>query len=62
MYILNINRAIKKISVNEIRDFIFENYHKRMGFSKENSYYSMKLLKKKKRFLVACKQINRKNI
>ena len=61
MYILNINRAIKKISVNEIRDFIFENYHKRMGFSKENSYYSMKLLKKK-RFLVACKQINRKNI
>ena len=26
----------------EIRDFIFENYYKRVGFSKENIYYSMK--------------------
>ena len=58
-YILNIARAIKKISVNKIRDFIFENYHKRIGFSKENSYYSMKRFKK--RFIVACKQIIRKN-
>ena len=33
--------------VNERRDFIFENYYKRFGFSKENSYYSMKRLKKK---------------
>ena len=56
MYILNIKRAIKKIYVNEIRDFIFENYHKRMGFSKENSYYSMKLLKKKK--ISCCLQTN----
>ena len=45
--------------VNEIRDFTFENYYKRIGFSKENSYYSMKHLKK--RFVVACKQITRKN-
>ena len=59
MNILNISRAIKKMSVNEIRDFIFENYYKRIEFSKENSYYSMKRLKK--RFIVACKQINRKN-
>ena len=59
MYILNIARAIKKMSVNEIRGFIFENYYKRIGFSNENSYYSMKRLKK--RFIVACKQINRKN-
>ena len=57
MYILNINRAIKKISVNEIRDFIFENYHKRMGFSKENIYYSMKLLKKKKDFLLLANKL-----
>ena len=61
MYILNIPRTIKKMSVNEIREFIFENYYKRIRFSKENSYYSMKRLKKKKRFIVACKQINRKN-
>ena len=32
---------------------------KRIGFSKENSYYSMEHLKKK--IIVACKQINRKN-
>ena len=35
-------RAIKKMSVNEIRDFFFENYYKRIGFSKENGYYSIK--------------------
>ena len=32
------------MSVNEIKDFVFESY---IGFSKENSYYSMKRLKKK---------------
>ena len=46
MYILNIARATKKISVNEIRDFIVENYYKRIGIFKENSYHSMKRLKK----------------
>ena len=35
MYILNLVRAIKKMSANEIRDFIFENYYKQFGFSKE---------------------------
>ena len=44
MYNLNIVRAIKKIYVNEIRDCIFENYYKQIGFSKENSYCSMKHL------------------
>ena len=47
MYILNIVRATKKVSLNEIRDFIFEKYYKRIGFSKESSYYSMKRLQKK---------------
>ena len=47
MYIINIACAIKKMSVNEIRNFIFENYYRRSGFSKENSYYSMKHQKKK---------------
>ena len=41
MYILNIARTIRKMLVNEIRDFIFKNYYKRIEFSKENSYYSM---------------------
>ena len=58
MYILNIVSATKGMSVNEFRDFIFENYYKRIGFAKERSYYSMKPLKK--RFVAACNQINRK--
>ena len=35
------------MTVNGIRDFIFENYYKQIRFSKENSYYSMKHQKKK---------------
>ena len=57
MYILNIAKALKKRSVNEIKDFIFENYYKRIGFSKESSYYSMKRLKKKDLWLLANKLI-----
>ena len=41
MYTLNIAKAIKKISVNNIRDFIFENYNKQIGFSNEDRYYSL---------------------
>ena len=51
MYILNIARAIKKVSVNGIRYLIFENYYKRIRFSKENSYYSIKRLEKDLLFL-----------
>ena len=42
-----------------MRDFIFENYYKRIGFSKENSYYSMKHLKKKDLLLLAKKLIEK---
>ena len=56
IHILNIASAIRKVTVNELRDFIFENYYKRIGFLKESCYYSMKRLK---RFDVACNQINR---
>ena len=59
MYILNTSRAVKKMSVNEIRHFIFENYYIRIGFSKENSYYSMKRLKKKDLLLLANKLIEK---
>ena len=41
------------MSVNKLRDFIFENYYKVIGYSKQNSYYLMKLLQK--RFIVASK-------
>ena len=34
------------MSVNELRDTIFEKDYKRIGFVKERSYYSIKRLKK----------------
>ena len=46
MYNPNIAGAVKKMSFNEFRDFICEIFYKRIGFSKENSYYSIKRLKK----------------
>ena len=54
MYILNIGKAKKKMSINEIKYFIFENYYKRIGFSKESSC-SMKRLKKK---IYCCSKTN----
>ena len=33
------------MSINEIEDFRFVNYYKRIGISKENSYRSMKRMK-----------------
>ena len=59
MYTLNIIKAIKKMSVNDIRDFIFENYYKRIGLSKEDSYYSIKCLKRKDLLLLANKLIEK---
>ena len=41
------------MSIDEIGDFIFENYYKRIRFSKRSSYYSMKRLKKKKKDLLS---------
>ena len=34
------------MTVNELINFIFEKYYKKIGFVKESSYYSMKRLKK----------------
>ena len=45
------------MSVNDIRNFIFENYYKRIGFSKKDSYYSMKRLKRKDLLFLANKLI-----
>ena len=45
MYILNITKAIQKMSINEIKEFILENYYKRIRFFKDSSHYSMKHLK-----------------
>ena len=60
MYILNITKPIKTITINEIKHFIFENYYKRIGFSQKISYNSMKYLTKKDLLSLADKLV--KNI
>ena len=41
MYIHNIENAIRKRSVKDLREFIFENYFEQIGFTKEDSYFSL---------------------
>ena len=57
---LNITKAIKTISIYEIKDFIFENYYKLIIFSEKIRYNSIKLLNKKNLLLLTNKLI--KNI
>ena len=59
MYTLNITKAIKKISVNYIRDFIYENYYKRIVLSKEGSYRLSKHSEKKDLLLFVNKLIEK---
>ena len=59
MYTQSFSKAIEKMSVNEIRDFIFENCYKQIGFFKDSSYYSMKRLKKRNLLLLANKLIEK---
>ena len=49
---------MKRMTIKQFRDFIFESYYRRIGFTKENSYYSMK--HQKKRFIIICNQIIKK--
>ena len=49
-------RYYLRYTVDEIRDFIIENFNKRIGFSKESSYYSMHNQKKK---IYNCLQLNK---
>ena len=59
MYILNIASAREKMTVNELRDFTFENYYKRIGFVKESIYYLMTRLKRKNLLWLATKLIEK---
>ena len=47
------------MTVDELKDFVLENYCKGTAFVKESSYYLMEQLKK--RFVIVCNQINGKN-
>ena len=59
MYTLNFARALKEMSLDKIRDFVFENYYKRIGFSKENSHNYIKCLKRKYLLLFTNKLIEK---
>ena len=73
MYDLNIASAIKKMTINELRYFIFESYYKRIGFARENnykcigfarenSYYSLLFneTSEEKGFIIVCDKSNKK--
>ena len=49
-----------KVTIKELKDFIFENYYRQIEFTKEKSYYSMKHQKKKDLLLLATKLIEKK--
>ena len=59
MYTLNYTSAIKKMTIHELGDFIFENYYKQIGYVKESGCYSMKRLKRKDLLLLATKLIGK---
>ena len=52
MYILNIENGIKTTS-KDLRKFIFENYYKRIGFTKKDNHYYLRKVKTK-RFGIIC--------
>ena len=59
MYTLNITKAIKKRCQSKKSETFFENYYKQIGFSKKNTYYKMKHLKRKDLSLLANKLIEK---
>ena len=50
--IINVASAIKRISVNEIRDFVFENYYKQIRFSKKTVIIQWKICNRCKDILL----------
>ena len=41
------------MKIKELKEFTSKSYYIRIGFTKENTYYSMKH-RKKRRFVIAC--------
>ena len=59
MYVLDIASAIKKIPVNEIRDFIFEDYYKELIFLRKTVIIQWNIRKKIfKMFAIKLKEKN----
>ena len=51
MYICNIFSIITKLTLKELKKFIFEDYYRQIGIIEDVSYYSMK---HKKKTAIAC--------
>ena len=51
--ILKILSALKRMTVKELKNSIFQNYYRQIGCTKENSYPSMKNQMKKYLLLLA---------
>ena len=64
MYTLNIVRAINKASVNEIRDFIFENYYEQIAFSnkKRRAFIQFDPCNAKQHYRSFIRRKNRKSV
>ena len=60
MYILNIVSVIKKMTIKELKDFIFKNSHQRMRFAKKNQL-SLNETSEKERPVIVLNKSNRKN-
>ena len=56
MHTLNLDKAMKKVPVNNIKNFIFENHYKQIWFSNETSETL-----EKKTLIAASKQIIRQS-
>ena len=59
MFNLNIASAIKKMPVNKLRDFIFENFYKRIGFVKKKNLLLNETFEKKGFLFLANKLIEK---
>ena len=51
---------IRNVIINELGDFVFENYRRKTGFEREDSYYLIKHQKKKDLQLFAIKLTEKK--
>ena len=47
------------MTIKELRDFIYENYYRRIGFPKDNIYHSIKHWKKNDLLSLATKLIQK---
>ena len=58
MYILNIINVIKKMTVEDLREFTSESYYKQIGRTKEDGHYLFKK-QRERRFVILAKNLTK---